>query len=334
MNEIIISEVKSEYDSLVAEIESTKVIIAALTAEKDDLEQHVCREIQADYDMKIGNLEYDIMSANLEIEKLKLEIDYLQAAINCGEYTTEDEVNRRAEDILRGYYEDLKRKADDMKNAQEYSRRRTSKRQAYEEGGLGGLGGFGFSFNINFGVGEDDEGDAVNEEEYHAKGEARYNEELKQLYRRIVKKLHPDMNPDATEEEKRLLDEAMKAYEEGDLERIREIAEMLDDRDYGTRFEDTEEGITGLKKLLNHLLERKIRLEEMIKNIINCFPYNTKDFLNDEEAVEKKQDELNEKIDGLSAAIKKLEDKKAALIKELEAIKHGRQMRTPQSVAC
>ena len=43
MNEIILSEVKSEYDSLVAEIESTKVIIAALTAEKDDLEQHVCR---------------------------------------------------------------------------------------------------------------------------------------------------------------------------------------------------------------------------------------------------------------------------------------------------
>lgn len=330
MNEIILSDIKSEYDSLVAEIESTKVIIAALTAEKDDLEQHVCREIQAEYDMKIGNLEYEIMCSNLEIEKLKLEIDFIQAAINCGENTTEEEINKKAEDILHGYYEDLKKKADDIRDAQEYSKRRAEKDRAYGGDGLGGLGDIGLGINIEFGSSseeaEEEEGKTFTGERFHEKKCAQFNDELKQLYRRIVKKLHPDMNPDATEEEKNLLDEAMKAYAEGDLDRIREIAEMLDEEEYGTRFEDNDEGIAGLKRLLMHLLERKTRLEEMIKNIINSFPYNAREFLKDEQAVQEKRDELNKKIDNLAATIEKLETRKEMLIKELEALKHGRQI--------
>ena len=53
MNEVVLSAIKTEYQSLIEEIENIKVVIAALSAEKDDLELHVCREIQAEYDMKI-----------------------------------------------------------------------------------------------------------------------------------------------------------------------------------------------------------------------------------------------------------------------------------------
>ncbi len=77
MDEIIMSNVKTEYQSLIEEVENIKRVIAALSAEKDDLELHICREIQAEYDMKIGNLEYEIMNYNLEIERLKLVIDFM-----------------------------------------------------------------------------------------------------------------------------------------------------------------------------------------------------------------------------------------------------------------
>ena len=42
--EIIISELQNEYDALVAEVQKLKDEIADLTAEKDDLELHICRE--------------------------------------------------------------------------------------------------------------------------------------------------------------------------------------------------------------------------------------------------------------------------------------------------
>lgn len=74
MNEIVLSNIKTEYQSLIEEVENLRLVIAALSAEKDDLELHVCREIQAEYDMKVGNLEYEIMSYNLEIERLRLVI--------------------------------------------------------------------------------------------------------------------------------------------------------------------------------------------------------------------------------------------------------------------
>ena len=74
-----------------------------------DLEQHICRDIKAEYDMKIGNIEYEIMSYNLEIEKLKLMIDFIQAAINCGEHITEEAAAKKAEDILQNYYDDLEK---------------------------------------------------------------------------------------------------------------------------------------------------------------------------------------------------------------------------------
>ena len=48
--EIIISELQNEYDALVAEVQKLKDEIADLTAEKDDLELHICRELKAEYE--------------------------------------------------------------------------------------------------------------------------------------------------------------------------------------------------------------------------------------------------------------------------------------------
>ena len=315
MDEIILSNVKTEYQSLIEEVENIKRIIAALSAEKDDLELHICREIQAEYDMKIGNLEYEIMNYNLEIERLKLVIDFMQSAINCTEFITEEEINKRAEEILGEYYEELKKKAEKIKDDMDYSERRSRNEKSWTDGEYEDL-----DSDEEF----DEYDDEAEDEEDDAPKEAP-DEELKRLYRQIVKKLHPDMKPDITEEEMRLLDEAIKAYADGDLDRIREIAEMLDERDYTERFEDTEEGRAGLKRLLEHLKERKEKLEAEIREIMNSFPYNAKDFLKDDEAVSAKQSELREKIESCKKILEKLGKKIEELSKELENVAYGRE---------
>ena len=51
--------------------------------------------------------------------------------------------------------------------------------------------------------------------------------ELKILYRKVIKALHPDMNPEITDAQARLFDQAVSAYKNGDLPAMRLIDEMV-----------------------------------------------------------------------------------------------------------
>ena len=55
--------------------------------------------------------------------------------------------------------------------------------------------------------------------------------ELKKIYYVLVKQLHPDLNPDLTEEQKRLWLRVQDAYEFGDLDELRILALMVDRSD-------------------------------------------------------------------------------------------------------
>ena len=305
---LVLTETISEYDSLLAEVQKLKDEIAELTAEKDDLELHICRGIQAEYDHKIGGLEYQITAYNLEIEKLRSTIEYMQAAINKGQQATRQEAEESAEEELHSFYEDLDRKAKKIKREQEYARQRqeqdkeNAKKSGYEP--------------------EDEPEDEAEEEGEPWQDSARKNinpaVELKSLYHKIVKALHPDMNPDITEREKALLDDAIKAYSAGDLERLREIAEMIDDADISARFQNTEEGIEELKALRDQLLSRRQSLADDIERIKNSFPYNMIDFLADDEAVEARQRELMSIIESCRNTISVLNERIALLQKQME----------------
>ena len=50
---------------------------------------------------------------------------------------------------------------------------------------------------------------------------------LKKLYRNIVKVLHPDINPNVTEEKIQLLNQAVTAYKNGNLKTLEIIAVMM-----------------------------------------------------------------------------------------------------------
>ena len=347
--------VVSEYDKLIEEILELELKLAALAEEIDDLENHVCVELRAEYDQKVGNLEYQARAYQFEIARLKRAIELLQAAINRQEAAKYEDVQKRVEAEYKEYEEDLHKKAEDMKRDSEYAKRRAKKDQenekkAEEERKARGDGsGKGTSADgkkdgdskkdseserkseEKKDEGDKDKTDSEKADESKAEGEKveseglgpdRVNEtpaqELKRLYRYIMKKLHPDANPDATETEMELLRKAQKAYSEGDLETLREIADQLDDTEITEKYSDTPEDIIKLRELRAKLAEKVEILIIHIEEIKNSFPYNEKDFLANEEAVAKRQEELAEYNKACADKIIELQEKLLELSKVAE----------------
>ena len=141
---------------------------------------------------------------------------------------------------------------------------------------------------------------------------------LKSLYRKIVKRLHPDAHPNPTEHERDLLNKATQAYDHGDLDEIERIWDELCGMDAPEEnFADTEEGRQKLRELLAKLKDRCRMLEEEIHRIKTDFPYRYKPFLEDEEAVAEVRRVLQEKIDMVREMDRKLAEKIEELKEEL-----------------
>jgi chromosome segregation ATPase len=352
--------VVSEYDKLIGEILELELKLAALAEEIDDLENHVCVELRAEYDQKVGNLEYQARAYQFEIARLKRAIELLQAAINKQEAAKYEDVQKRIEAEYKEFEEELHKKAEDMKRDSEYAKRRAKKDQENEKKAeeerkaRGDRSGKGASADgkqddyskkdskaekeseekraeDNKGKIGSDKADSETTDESKTEGEKgesegfgpdRVNEtpaqELKRLYRYIMKKLHPDANPDATEAEMELLRKAQKAYAEGDLETLREIADQIDDTEITEKYSDTPEDIIKLRELRAKLAEKLEILITHIDDIKNSFPYNEKDFLADEEAVAKRQEELAEYNKACADKIVELQEKILELSKVAE----------------
>lgn len=135
--------------------------------------------------------------------------------------------------------------------------------------------------------------------------------ELKRIYRKIVKRLHPDMNPDITETEHKLFLNAVAAYKNGDLKTLKSLEILLDEisdeiEDYSS-IEYLKDKREALKKHIDSLLS-------YIEKIKKSFPYNQKEFLQDDEKVAKKQAEINNIIEQYKEMYKHYEEKLNVLL--------------------
>lgn len=337
-NEIALSEAVSEYEALVIEVKKLKMIIATLSAEKDDLELNVCRKLRAEYDEKVGDLELQITSYNLEIEKLRTMIERMQAAVNRDEQLSREKAKRDAEEELKSFYDELGKKAEQAKQDHDFAERRAQRdKENAENAGYDGEGDDDEKFdweqffndinNFNkafedfmkaleglFGDDGSQKGEEDTQSDNHDRGgSAKKNmnpaKELKLLYRKIVKALHPDNKPDRTPKDDELLHQAKKAFEEGDLERLRQIAEMIDDEDIEKRFKNTPEDLMALIELRRKLKLQMMLLQRQISSIKMSFPYNQKEFLADEDAVAARQDELRKIIESCKRTIAALNER-------------------------
>ena len=126
------------------------------------------------------------------------------------------------------------------------------------------------------------------------------NEEFKKLYRQLVFKLHPDLNPNQSKDEKNLWNRVQLAYQGGDLEEMRSLMIIL----------EAQDGTVELPSSKNILEKRKTKLTGQIQKIINKlsgmeneFPFNMADKLAD-------KDWVSAKLEEISAQLRRWEDKR------------------------
>lgn len=159
----------------------------------------------------------------------------------------------------------------------------------------------------------DEQIDKMNKAIDHSQGRPLTGEEtkeIKKLYRSIVKALHPDLHPEVTPAQIQLFQNAVQAYENGDLGNLRIISEMVADPVVP---EHDENGLSILAKDKERLTKTLELIREQIANIKSEYPYTMKELVNDPEQVAEKRTELEEMI----AELKEAHDLYAARLKEM-----------------
>lgn len=117
--------------------------------------------------------------------------------------------------------------------------------------------------------------------------------DMKRIYRLLVKRLHPDWNPELSQDKKDLFVRAQAAYKVCDVQELRNILLML----------DTEEEIQIKEKSIDDdilRLEKSIEdIKERIHKLGNTFPFTFREQLRDQIWIEKRQSEIRESIQTL-----------------------------------
>lgn len=113
---------------------------------------------------------------------------------------------------------------------------------------------------------------------------------LKELFRLLCKRLHPDLNPDLTEEEKDLFVKVKTAY---DLKNITELQGILLYLD-GTGGESLlnltpQERRERVKRLKNGINELLVKIEELRQS----FPFSIEEQIMDDNYIAGRQEEIN-----------------------------------------
>lgn len=239
---------------------------AALVAERDELENSEEPRLTALYMEAVGQLQYEVLVLQYEIALLKQKRDLLQAYKNRGEKADLNYVDEQVETTAKTYKENIQREEEKIKQAKAY----------IEE-----------------------------QKEEEKKSQEDEKRELRDLYRKLVHRLHPDLHPEQTEWEKELFLKVQDAYEKGDLERLRELAQQLEagmpaDAVDNETTEEWEERVNQLK-------EEIAKIREEIARILQEFPFTYRERLNNPEWIAQTQDMLRKEIAELEKEKTRLE---------------------------
>lgn len=256
-----------EYQALKSEVERLHSVLSALIMEHDELCFHICKNLESEYLLKIGVLEYKVFDLQCKVLRIKRKIELIQAKFNRQEIVFLPLIEKQLDAEYHTYSERLNKQMNSINNALRRS-----------------------------------QGAVLSEED---------TKELKKLYRQIIKKLHPDMNPNCTEEQKALFFNAVAAYENADLSAMQTILLLVLENSPSANFLDSME---ELRKKRDCLQTQINRLLAEIQKIQASFPYNQKDFLADDEQVEKRKSTLNKILEQYQALYQEYEIKLQKLL--------------------
>lgn len=237
-----------DYQKLREEVDKLRIEISMLVLEKDELEYSECRNIETEYMLTFGSLEYQVYEARCEVLRMKRKIDIIQARLN-----RQEEIGiRQIEETLDLEFADYQKKLDEQIEKMNRAIKRSRLRIMTET----------------------------------------ESKELKGLYRRIVKRLHSDLNPNITEAEISLFENAA-AFKDGDLQTLRIIESMIGGPDLPDSQQDS---MSVLREEKDRLIGIISYLKSRIAEIKADYPYTLREYLTDEEKGDAYRKELEDSL--------------------------------------
>lgn len=254
------------FEKLKNEVERMRAELSMLLLERDELQFVICKNIETEYMLKLGSIEYKAYEAQCAALRLKRKIELIQAKKNRQEKVIVSAIEETLDSEFAEYQKQLNEQIDKMNDALKRSK-----------------------------------AEVLSDED---------NKKLKKLYRKIVKALHPDINPDVSQAQVQLFDNAVQAYKNGDLNTLKIIGEMVGNSPLPEQHKDALTQLNEEKERLQNLLKA---IRDSIEQIKSKFPYTMKEIIEDEEQTEQKKKELenilsqyNELISIYKAKIKEM----------------------------
>lgn len=98
MDAIIVSDACRRIEE---EIQRLRMVLASLTAERDELRCHICPELEARYAQAVGDLQIRIHLQEILIQEFRISIELARAALNREKVISREEI----EDQVRRRYQ-------------------------------------------------------------------------------------------------------------------------------------------------------------------------------------------------------------------------------------
>lgn len=242
-------------------IKELKKTLGDYVLERDNLILVVCENINAEYKLEFGSLEYSLYESYCKYLRLRRKKEMIQAKKNRQEKIILSDIELQLDREFVEYKKKLEKKISEINRALEHSKMES--------------------------LSDEDEA------------------EIKKLYRGIVKKLHPDLNPKMTDVERELFYHAAQAYENGNLNAIRIIFQIVDNGDMDEDFPSSIEELRKEEERLKTLVEQ---IQEEIDHIKTVPPYTLKKYLEDEKEKLEKIRELKQELVSFQDAIRTEEE--------------------------
>lgn len=305
-----------DFDSQIKEeIRLLRAQLALLLQEKEELLYHICPELLARYAREVGSYENRAHYQEYMILELKRRIELARAALNREQTISKEAIDQQIETEYRAFHEKVEEERRRAEQAQKTQAERERRRRESEQ-----------RWQARYGSGAAEAADQNSEEVHPETADGKCAGEkkrpgLKELYRKIIKKLHPDVNPNATEREQELFRRAAQAYEDGDIETLQEIYDEVFSS-AGSESEQTDNlSPEQLLEIKSRLQEQIRALEAELNEIRSRNPYRYRELLDDPEKLSLVQAALQKAIRLYEEEIRRLSAELEKLSREMEELR-------------